>query len=227
MIYPTIAVIPTRFEVDMLLDLLTVLDKSGIDRVLVLDNGHSNSNKWRITEHIKSLSKGAFVHKTPDMSIYQMWNYGLQYARYWSPSNVAILNDDIIIEPHVMKTLAEFLRSEDDVAITYPDYTASHDTHEYTMRYTNSTYGHGGMAGFCFMMKSELPIPYIDETFRWWYGDDDLVKQTQLLGYKIGRVVGLPVAHMVGRSSRFINVSIDIKNDNAYFNAKYGENRTI
>lgn len=226
----TVAVIPTRFEVNSLVKLLKTIDGS-VDHILVVDNGHKET--WFIYETFTKMQTPVNMVYKPYSSVYEMWNWGWAEARMLAqngPVNIAFLNDDIIVSNHTLPVLAEFLRLDDFTAITYPDYSASVDVGwgAYTSRATHSTYGHGGMSGFCFMLKGELDIPYVDENLKWWYGDDDLVKMIERDGYSIVRVEGLPIVHGGGASSRKIpNLMEIIKKDNQYFNSKYGESRSV
>jgi GT2 family glycosyltransferase len=84
------------------------------------------------------------------------------------------------------------------------------------------------MCGWAFMIKGEAHtlggLPLIDDGFRWWCGDDDLAFQIQRLGYKIGRVNGLPVDHLgeasIPRHSELHRIKWE---DMVRFKAKYGE----
>lgn len=237
---PTVVVIPTRFQIGPLLDLShTLLKDSYVDVILVLDNGHSTENHIKLLQMEQEAFDKFHVYKLPNRSIYQLWNWGWKYARGFAgknkPVNIAFLNDDVEIKPYTIEVLAKNLRKHKDLGAIYPDYDwdviwpVELDGFS-KIRYTESTFGAGGMAGFCFMIKGEMEIPYVDETLRWWYGDDDLVKQIGLAGYKIARVVGLEVEHQPEGSSRYLDQAelLRIKDaDRIYFNKKYGENRQL
>jgi hypothetical protein len=131
--------------------------------------------------------------------------------------------------------MAYHLRAKDTTGVVFPDMDTPlnielREPKDYETKVTQGIWGQGGMTGFCFMFKGELPIPFIDEKFSWWYGDDDFVKQVELAGFTQERVIGLPLYHVWGQSSRLVNqdeLRAKIVKDNAYFNQKYGESRSI
>lgn len=220
----TFVVIPTRFKSNLLDDLVTSLhfDKS-IDQIYILNN--SNELYTYIDYKVQVLDFNNY-------SIYEMWNRIWDYIRYNYPKqelNIAFLNDDIEIQPNAIKIMAMWLRMDANVAAVYPDYDAPWDNSlEMSMRYTESTAGAGGMSGYCFMIKGELDIPFIDENLKLYWGDDDIVKQIGLKGYKIGRILGLPIKHTGSVTIRTLNPEERNKimeADRQYFNQKYGENR--
>lgn len=227
----TIVIIPTISQLDRLRKLVNTIkgDKSVSD-IVIYDNGHPEENRmiiksWMYNPKIKYIE----AYKK---SIYELWNMGWQYAKQLGTVNVAILNDDIRIMPGTLDMLGEFLRTDPTLAAVCPDYTMKIGDikREIIPVYVTSTFGHNGLAGFCFMLKAELPIPYIDETFQWWYGDDDLVKQIELAGYKMARIEGIPIEHDHGSSSRLVDQDLLMQKkiaDKDYFNKKYGENRQI
>lgn len=229
----TVVVIPTRFQIEPLSRLLgSIVHDKTVTSIMIFDNGHNVANK-RLLATFESLNPKIWVIDSESASLYEMWNAGWEYATMSGlPVNVAILNDDCYIHPGSLDVMAHFLRMDSQLGAVYPDYTVPLDSvggftaKDFSLRKTKSTFGHGGMSGFCFMVKGELDIPAVDENLRWWYGDDDLVKQLELHGWEIGRVVGLPVEHDPGQSSKFIDVEGMIKADMAYFNQKYGEHRT-
>lgn len=232
----TFVVIPTQFKSrETLVSLLETFEvDKAVYRVYLMDNTGreddlENPLVWKFSKTVPLPSS--------NMTIYEMWNRAWEYIRYnyfKDELNIAFLNDDIMIRPdplnsEYMGIMAEFLRADSSVAAVYPDYMSEWNSSGlYTMQYTESTFGHGGMAGFCFMLKGELDIPYIDEKLKLYWGDDDLVKQIAIKGYNIGRIVGLPIQHIgsvtINQMDRTERYRI-MEEDRQYFNQKYGENR--
>jgi len=233
----TIVVIPTRFQIYPLCTLLGSIDTDpSVTRILIYDNGHRGFSKEVLLN--LSYSPKITIVESPDLSIYQMWNAGWRNALEHSgdnPVNVAFLNDDCYILPRTLHLMAQTLRSDDSFGAVYPDFYTSIDAYpvEYHLQETVGTFGMGGMTGFCFMIKGELnqdaggPIPYIDEKFGWWYGDDDITKQLEIASYKMVKIQGLPIQHQEGQSSKNLNLRETIIKDNQYFNEKYGEHRVL
>lgn len=219
---PIIVIIPTRYHIGMLEDLIPSLTDA--TKIYIYDNGLL---PWQ-RETLETYPQLTIID-AHNMTIYEMWNDGWSKAqREFQNPHIAILNDDIYFNPYTLSYLSKVLRDYSNIAAVCPDYTISpkDDIGKYAVQYTASTFGHGGLAGFAFMLKGELDIPKIDETFRWWYGDDDLVKNIIASGYKIAILRGLPVYHNQGSSSKMDgSIEQKINLDIYYFNKKYGENR--
>jgi hypothetical protein len=223
----TFAVIPTKFEsMDTLRKLIqNIHADNSIFRAYVLDNS-GNEPLGRNTMKIRELSY-------PNYTIYEMWNSARRYIQDTYPKeelNIAFLNDDIELKDNALSLMSRELRREKDVAIVFPDPTVSWDSGPTgTLTPTDTTFGAGGMTGFCFMMKGELDIPYVDENLKLYWGDDDLVKQTIAKGYKICRIDGLPIQHIGSVTINKMNYTQRIRMmgaDRTYFNTKYNENRS-
>lgn len=231
----TIVVIPTKglspFLVPLVRGLawdhgihhIQILNNSNIDLEFTKDLGLENSQLPLIS-----------VQNMWNYSIYGMWNYVWEREKkIGGEFNIAFLNDDIELSPYSIYTMARILRAQDDLAIVYPDVAAgppvSLFNKEYPITYTETTGGAGGMTGFCFMLKGELDIPYIDENLKLYWGDDDLVAQTIKQGYKIGQIGGLPILHAGSFTIRQMDNIERLKlmeSDRQYFNTKYGQNRS-
>jgi len=228
---PIVAVVPTRFDTTYLLRLLPSL--GDIEMLYIMDNGLDSDRLSYLQQELLSNStiRDATIIHCPELSIYQMWNLGWDAAiKDFGPKvNIAILNDDIYFLPGTLSKLSQYLEQNDDIGAICPDYYRPTFLREgdITLEYTDSTYGHGGLAGFAFMVKGHLPIR-VDWNLRWWYGDDDLVKEIGKLGLKIAKLIGLPVDHYQGASFKLIQDELEkqIELDRQYFNRKYGENRT-
>lgn len=215
---PIIAVIPTKNESPLLKKVIKTLDQR-VHKIYV----YNNSDKKDI-----GLPPWVETIHTPKLSIYEMWNRGIELADYeFYKPHILILNDDIEFEPHVPSVLSAYLLRDPLLAISFPDDQALFDTGEYSLRYTTTTGGAGGMSGFCFMVKGEYDFR-IDENLKLYWGDDDLVKQVSNRGFKIARVVGLPILHSgsytINRMDGFERRNL-MEADRRYFNQKYGESR--
>lgn len=98
----------------------------------------------------------------------------------------------------------------DDVWIVYPDYRVRANrpvecSDPPSITPTIGTFRKHGMSGFCFMLKPEMAVlrgwPYIDEQFKWYCGDGDLVQQAQMRGATAARVEGLPLGFQTRTTS--------------------------
>lgn len=232
----TFAVIPTKFKSgNLLYDLIGVLNKDpSIYRIYILDNT-GDTPSYRNTTKVRELPY-------PRYTIYEMWNGIWQYIQKLYPKdilNIAFLNDDIKLPTNGIQALAHNLRIRPELGIIYPDVNGSWDLPYglvqgianpfYEVQYTNTTGGAGGMTGFCFVLKAELGIPYIDENLKLYWGDDDLVKQTIAKGYKVGKLVGMPIQHVGGMTTGKMERgewNRLMEADRRYFNKKYNEYRS-
>lgn len=169
------AVIPTRYHPSELDVLLKVLDEDGVQEIV--------------------LESDAYDH-----AIYRMWNVGVRWARVYGASHVAVLNDDIAMRPGTLSSLADQLDQHPDVGVVYPDVTAEWDASPGGIERTTGTWGAGGMTGFCFMFRADLPVAF-DEAFHWWYGDDAFEADVRALGLGVARVRGVPIRHIPGQSA--------------------------
>lgn len=197
------AVIPTRFHPPQLAELL---------KVLIVDNV-----EWHVIE------SWSFNHR-----IYAMWNAGVRSAQMGHADYVAVLNDDIVILPGTLRSLAEVLEREPNVGVVYPD--ASRATAQgfgpVDMVPTKGTWGAGGMTGFCFVFRADLGVEFND-AYNWWYGDDDFEERVRSTGLLVARVTGLPIDHTPsGSASRvWTEISPLIDQDRARWDALHAEVR--
>lgn len=225
----TFAVIPTKFyppQLDKYMYTLRV--DIEIEQIIILDNG---------VQYPRVKNSKELWLNCKNMNIYQMWNEAWKMLKFQhNPNekfNILFLNDDIEFDSHLVSIMAKALRQQDDLAVVFPDANARTRTVQwndtaYQMEYTDTTGGAGGMTGYCFMMKGELDIPYIDENLKLYWGDDDLVKQVIKAGFKIARVVGLPILHAGSYTINRMDASERqrlMEADLAYFNRKYQESR--
>jgi hypothetical protein len=121
--------------------------------------------------------KATIIRDTGDVNIHRWWNKGIDAANRAGASHVAILNDDLIIPPNLLRDMSRQL-GKTDASLCW-------------VRSDNRT--RDPITGWAFMLNTIHGIRP-DESFRWWYGDDDLARQAR----RIGGVtqVGTRVRHM-------------------------------
>ncbi len=182
-------VIPSRYEPQRLRRLVKVVSREA--ETLILDNGHEPRNPIRLPSHIR-------VVDSRGLGIYAMWNRGWASARHEGFEAIAILNDDISVQPGTLTRLAEALDSDPTLGVTYPDKYA----HEWTMPeqmeldVVSDPERERTMTGFAFVARlSMFEEPPFDEEFHWWFGDDAFDQKVRRAGYGVARVVGLPCRH--------------------------------
>jgi hypothetical protein len=134
------------------------------------------------------------IHR-PGWTIYEEFN---EFAATWrSRAHLAYLNDDIVIEPGTLDALAAELDGNEDLGLVSVDRQAETPRVEpRRIRRTEGTVRMGGINSWLFMVKRHCwPLKGIDERFKIWYGDDDLI-------WKIRNDVGKEVAVVEGVSAR-------------------------
>lgn len=143
------------------------------------------------------------VLPAPGNTIYEMWDWGLYCSRF--ADHVLFLNNDLELHPSTILALNAALEAFPSNGIAYPDYNAPVQFGNMcNYRVTSGTYRHGGMSGFCFMLKRSVVDwePLVDPQFVWWGGDDDIAFNVEARHYRQVRVVGLPVVHYLEGTAR-------------------------
>jgi hypothetical protein len=210
---PTFVVIPVKDRHEMTSTLVSQL--TGWQDIFVYDNGSETPppSEWGAVD-----AKG--------MTIYQMWNAGLDLAEKtarqcgYEEWNVAILNNDLEVPPGFLMLLSRGLRTRDDFWISYPNW---HGT-DLPEGQIHIPFGLGRtMSGWAFMVRGESGLR-VDEQFEWWYGDDDLQLQVEAGDHRVVCVGGCTARHLEPNlSSQTPEKQEIILRDRAKFEAKWGE----
>lgn len=195
-------------------------EDGGVDRVIVLDNG-SPKEDWDALRGYAEWANGEDDRLMPWLTvreetagIYALWNQGFRDAAIMTrvppgPFDVAVLNNDIRLHPGSLTRLQEALRKSEDLWVVSPDPMVPFDRGlgQTRLQRVSGTYRHGGMAGFCFVMKGEVwddsarwGLGPFDEEYLWWYGDDDFAFRVETMGGRIAKDAGVPIHHVSGGS---------------------------
>lgn len=191
-------VIPVRDQLHLTQSIVNQLTKmKGWSHCWIFDNGSiDDTRNWL---------KG-WCYNNPRFSvlpaegntIYEMWDWGLYCARF--SDHTLFINNDVVLDPQTIVALNRALDYEDSNWIAYPDYNWEGEPMKNLCNYrlTKGTYRHGGMSGYCFMLKTKKVDwnPLVDPRFVWWGGDDDIAFEVEARGGRQVRVVGLPIEHM-------------------------------
>jgi hypothetical protein len=226
---PVHVVIATHNRPDDLRDCVAAVAPQ-VHHVIVIDNASDppvgGRHPWAdvptgidclITDH----------EQPPNLS--RLWNMGIDRSQGLAQVNGAsrwdtlILNDDFIAGPHFVERLQNALRA--DHAVVASPYAFGVGGPERvdvyqeigTLRSLDTR-----MAGFAFMIRGESGLR-LDESIRWWYGDDDLGQQACAAG---GRVVvhGLTFEHRKPDQQTYADPRLVAQAgaDRATFVAKWG-----
>lgn len=194
MVIPTVVVVPVRDAIHHTRAFLDCMEEQRVDRVIVLDNGSRRPTRDLLR------ARGVERVDAAGMGIYEMWDRGFAMATRARDANVLISNNDVLLPPGGVETLADALRGRDDLWVVYPDYDWPWSKPlARGIRYTEGVLGDGGMFGACFMLRGSAILwrPLVsDRAYEWWYGDNHLAREIRERGGRQARVVGLPVAHV-------------------------------
>jgi hypothetical protein len=177
--------IPTIGRSDLLRPLVEVcLIEPQVEVIELWDNQDTLQPVW---------PDGVEVVRAPGLSIYQEWN---SFADKWGERyNLAFLNDDIEMLPGTLTALAYWLKVLAIVSVG-PRMDAARVDPPGNPRLVDGTYRQDGVCGWAFMVALDCwPVGGIDERFKVWYGDDDLVWKLRRAGCVTGRLDGVTVRH--------------------------------
>jgi glycosyltransferase involved in cell wall biosynthesis len=178
-VIPVHAVIVTHNRPDDLRDCVAALAPQ-VHHVVVIDN----ASDPRVTafDGIDCLIMD--YEQPPNLS--RLWNDGLSRSAGVAAYNRAarwdtlVVNDDFIAGPGFVDGLQSPLRGTHAVLVSpYAfDGTSGHGADRVDVYEAPGTLAHSGtrMAGFAWMIKGESGLR-VDESIRWWYGDDDIAQQ--------------------------------------------------
>ena len=175
-----VAVIPTLHQPPTLKAMLEVLDQDGIHYIIKDTTGC-------------------------EPRIYEWWNELCDMARFLGATEIAVLNDDIVLCPGAIPALVEALRSDDEVAVVSPTFGPPCVNDETSLVYSE---GHWwwwstpGFTGWNFVFKAELDLPRFDEGYHWYGGDNQFEEDVRLSGWKVAGVKGVYCDHLGSYSTR-------------------------
>jgi hypothetical protein len=165
------AVIPSGFRPVELRNLVTRLVADDVN-VIIVDTGY---DRIRIVHPKVSISQDLTLPK----NIQRWWNVGLRRAykaqellvKLGKTTDeefiVAVLNDDVVVPAGFVQTLASALeRTGAAAACPAPGMRAPEMLVDYLRNAPR-------MLGFAFALRGSLGL-LADESFGWWYGDNDL-----------------------------------------------------
>ena len=197
-------VIPVRDQIHLTQSMVEqLIGQPGWDKCWIFDNG-SEDDTWQYLMEVSEQVPEIIPMSAATMGIYEMWDGGFHLAKIAGAEYVAILNNDLVLQPNTIQILKNALAYNKQAWIAYPDYNQQENAGNINYRTTKGTYRHGGMSGFCFMLRTE-PIdwtPLVDPIFKWWGGDDDIAFNVEAKGGEQVRVVGLGVEHLMEGTAR-------------------------
>lgn len=192
-----IVVITTILEPERTISLAKSYAKDpGVYEVNIYDNGHDEEGAERLKLFCEPEDKINYVD-TRGLTLHGQWNKALQYAKDNHPCTITLSNDDLEISDMMVSTVSSVINSSNDYWIAYPANMSQHNNNKPLI--TKGTKADSGMDGCCFMIKSQAfleGLPFIDERFVYWGGDDDIACNVEAMGKRQVRVNTVWVDHV-------------------------------
>jgi GT2 family glycosyltransferase len=197
----TSIVIPTIGKDNMILSLIDRIkdiNDTCVKDIFIFDNGMPNDTLQACQSY------NVRVIHSHGKNIYSMWNDGVSYALLNNSKSICIFNDDLNI-PLINDWFKKLIRplSEDDVWAVSANYNPFIHNDDTEFKEVIGTFKDGGFAGFCFAVKLDAYIkglPLFDDTYNWWFGDDDFVHSVHKAGKKTVISLNAIVEHIHGGS---------------------------
>jgi len=133
------------------------------------------------------------------VNIHRWWNHGIDMARTSGADYIAVLNDDLILRNNPINKIANRMYNTKSV-LGYPVPNIG--------------------IGYCWVLDIKSSIR-ADETFRWWYGDDDI----RMKALEMGEIAYVPVEvehlhpnHLTSTNEELMELTIA---DKEYFEKKW------
>lgn len=164
---------------------------------------------------------GGHVYMWPgEANIYQMWNWSIKQGLEQNCSSVAILNDDVKVNTEDVLIIDGHLRDNANLAICGWDWQAIGGS---GLRYVEGSLRKGGVGGFAFAVDPRL-VPFVDERFTWWGGDDDLFYGTASKGHRLALALGTRVLHHTSTTANKLPSAYNrVDEDRALLLSKWGD----
>lgn len=212
------AVIPSGQRLEELTQLVKILVEDGV-HVIVVNTGYA-------LEDMNGRGLGTPEHPTmvvqdfrEPKNISRWWNLGLGCADYRNRHSgedeyvVAVLNDDIVVQPGFVHALANGILHY-DVAAAFPDVFGVQRDQIFHQP------SHWRMSGYAFALRGSLGLR-ADESMQWWYGDNDLEWQALRAGGVV-TVGGLGIRHLYPNSTTTGELAEQAGRDRQTFQTKWG-----
>ena len=139
----------------------------------------------------------------PDVSLYRTWNHARRVADR-TGLLLALLNNDVTLPPRAVGTLGAILDdAPEDVWAVHPttDRSPTAPVDPTRLSVTRGLWP-SGLTPFAFVMRPDVDVPPVDERFRFYCGDVQLLWEAQRAGYRTVRADGIGVAHRLGATRK-------------------------
>jgi hypothetical protein len=116
------------------------------------------------------------LHPFTEHHIAKWWNAGLDYisARAQSNHEVLALSSDYVGTPYSVAMIGVFMR-QNNLTMAGPNHWTDK---QQLFTLNEQRHAQGRVPGGCWMLAGESGLR-VDESFRWWYSDDDIEMQAR------------------------------------------------
>lgn len=180
-----VAVIPCKSNIDGLITVVRQLaNEESVDRIRIVADGNVAFANINAALREQDLRHRCDVYSVMEGSgIHVMWNYG---ADKCTNSHILYINDDVTFDAGAIDILAGMLDTHPELGVVCPNYDGRKIVKQYesvSIACPGRYDGTDGLAGFCFMVRSNIDENWrFDERMKWYYGDNDIVNWVRLLG---------------------------------------------
>lgn len=189
-------VIPCKSNFTGLVSIIEQLQKeTSVKKICVVADGHFARGNIKVALANSRISNVSVLVVEEGAGIHVMWNLGAKAIHAdLRDAHILFANDDIDIDKGAIDTMAGLLDVHEGVGVISPNYDkrliAGH-IQAVTGVWNGKYDGTNGMAGFCFLLRSDLASVWkFDEEMKWWYGDNDVVNWVLSIG-RISAISGV------------------------------------
>lgn len=180
-----VAVIPSRSNIDGLTSIVKQLveEQSVVDIRIVADGNEAFGKINSMLEKENLSDQCTVLLVIENSGIHKMWNYGAESVE---GKHILFINDDVVVDDGAIDVLAGMLDIHGELGIVCPNYDNRNIAEPYqpvSIACPGRYDGTDGLAGFCFLVCSEVARDWMfDERMKWYYGDNDIVNWVRLTG---------------------------------------------
>lgn len=193
-----VAVIPSKSNMDGLLSVVKQLKgEASVEKVRIVADGNAAYGKiYNLIADNGLLDFCDLLCVIQGQGIHAMWNYGAENS---DGRHVLYINDDVTFDSGAIDVLAGMLDNHLELGVVCPNYDGRliADKYQSVDKACPGNYdGTDGLAGFCFMLRSDINSEWrFDERMKWYYGDNDIVNWVRMLG-KVAAISGIAVMQL-------------------------------
>jgi hypothetical protein len=181
----------------------SLVDCDLVGEVIIIDNNPG----W---QQIKAKRKTFIMEMETNIYVNRAWNMGVKLSKY---KNIAILNDDILIDTNVFLFLKDKLADCGIVGMCWENYNLKQSTNMILTDILERPYGYG-----CAMFINKDNYVKIPSELKIACGDDYLIKFAK---GKAKKLLGCKIESEISETSRLPEFGLIQADDNRIYTEKY------